>query len=96
MVEAKTRGDLEAMKFPNGGRNMYGLVVDKPGDMTALYKAVAINVGLHPPPDVKARTADRLKGASGWLFEIVRYADSGVHGLRMRTYLRPSDYAVGT
>jgi len=71
-------------------------VVDKPGDMVALYKAIAINVGLSPPPDIKSKSADRTRGASGWLYEIVRTADSDIHALRLRTYIKSSEYAVST
>jgi hypothetical protein len=96
VIEAGTRETLERMKFPSGGRQLYGLVIDKPGDMVALYKAVAINIGLNPPPDIKSKSADRTKGASGWLYDIVRAADSDIHALRLRTYIKSSEYAVST
>jgi hypothetical protein len=96
VIESGTRETLERMKFPSGGRQLYGLVIDKPGDMVALYKAVAINIGLNPPPDIKSKSADRTKGASGWLYDIVRAADSDIHALRLRTYIKSSEYAVST
>ncbi len=96
VIEAGTREMLERMKFPGGGRQLYGLVIDKPGDMVALYKAVAINIGLNPPPEIKSKSADRTRGASGWLYDIVRAADSNIHALRLRTYIKSSEYAVST
>ena len=69
----------------------------KPGDdVTALYKAAAIEIGLHPPPEIKAASANRTKGARGWLFRIVRYTDSDVHHLEQITYINSSMYAVST
>lgn len=99
LVVAKSPEELQAMKFGKGGRQLFGLVVDaiKPGDdVTALYKAAAIVMKLHPPPEVKATSANRTKGARGWLYRIVRYTDSGVHHLEQITYINSSMYAVST
>ena len=99
LVVAKSLKELQDMKFGKGGRQIFGLVVDaiKPGDdVTALYKAAAIEIGLHPPPEIKAASANRTKGARGWLFRIVRYTDSDVHHLEQITYINSSMYAVST
>ena len=99
LVVAKSLKELQDMKFGKGGRQIFGLVVDaiRPGDdVTALYKAAAIEIGLHPPPEIKAASANRTKGARGWLFRIVRYTDSDVHHLEQITYINSSMYAVST
>ena len=99
LIVANSRDELQAMKFHKGGRQVYGLVMDaiRPGDdVTALYKAAAIEIGLHPPPEIKAASANRTKGARGWLFRIVRYTDSDVHRLEPITYINSTAYAVST
>ena len=99
LVVAKSLKELQDMKFGKGGRQIFGLVVDaiKPGDdVTALYKAAAIELKLNPPPGIKATSANRTKGARGWLFRIVRYTDSDVHHLEQITYINSSMYAVST
>ena len=74
-------------------RHIYALVVDRPGDMTALYKAVAISLGMRPPPGVEGRVADRRRGATGWLYDIVRL-ESGASYTRLHSYIQPELYDV--
>jgi hypothetical protein len=99
LVVAKSLKELQDMKFGKGGGQIFGLVVDaiKPGDdVTALYKAAAIELKLNPPPGIKATSANRTKGAKGWLYRIVRYTDSDVHHVEQITYINSSMYAVST
>ena len=99
LVVAKSLKELQDMKFGKGGRQIFGLVVDttKPGDdVTALYKAAAIEMKMNPPPGIKATSANRTKGAKGWLYRIVRYTDSDVHHVEQITYINSSMYAVST
>jgi hypothetical protein len=95
VLEAKSTGDLEAMvgRLPAGPRLVYGLVVDQPGDMVALYKAVAIALKMRPPPEIERQVADRKRGATGWLYDIVRF-ESGSYYTRLREYVKPERYAV--
>jgi hypothetical protein len=98
VVEASSTASLEEMvgRLPaTGGRMLYGLVVDRPGDMIALYKAVAICLKLRPPPEVAAKVADRKNAATGWLYDIVRF-ESGAHYTRLHEYIKPELYAVDT
>jgi hypothetical protein len=96
VIEAKTTAGLEAMiaRLPDAGpRVVYGLVVDRPGDMVALYKAVAICLKMRPPPSVESKVADRKNAATGWLYDILRF-ESGAHYSRLREYIKPELYAV--
>jgi hypothetical protein len=97
ILEAPTTASLEEMighiPAAGGPRLLYGLVVDRPGDMTALYKAVAIDLKMRPPASVANKVADRKKAATGWLYEVVRL-ESGAHFLRLRCYINPELYAV--
>ena len=96
VIEAKTSADLENMvaQIPKQGpRLAYGLIVDRPGDMTALYKAVAIRLNLRLPPEFEKKVADRKNAATGWLYDIVRF-ETGAYYTRMREYIKPELYAV--
>ena len=96
VLEAKTPGDLEKMvaRLPKHGPSLvFGLVVDRPGDMTALYKAVAIRLNLHLPPEIEGKVADRKNAATGWLYDIVQF-ESGAYYTRQHDYIKPELYAV--
>jgi hypothetical protein len=96
VIEASSEAALDA-KLARGSTtgtgSLYGLVFDKPGDRTALLKAVAINLGLKPPAAIQGKPADRLKGATGWLYSIVRL-EGGGYFKQFRDYIKPELYAV--
>ena len=96
VLEAKTPEALERMvaRLPKHGPSLvFGLVVDRPGDMTALYKAVAIRLNLHLPPEIEGKVADRKNAATGWLYDIVQF-ESGAYYTRQHDYIKPELYAV--
>jgi hypothetical protein len=96
VLEAKTPEDLEGMvaRLPKHGPSLaYGLVVDRPGDMTALYKAVAIRLELRLPPEIERKVADRKNAATGWLYNIVQF-ESGAYYTSQHDYIKPEFYAV--
>lgn len=96
VLEAKTPEDLEGMvaRLPKHGPSLaYGLVVDRPGDMTALYKAVAIRLELRLPPEIERKVADRKNAATGWLYNIVQF-ESGAYYTSQHDYIKPELYAV--
>ena len=81
-------------RLPKHGPSLaYGLVVDRPGDMTALYKAVAIRLDLRLPPEIERKVADRKNAATGWLYDIVQF-ESGAYYTRQHDYIKPELYAV--
>lgn len=96
VIEAQSAEALDAMvaRLPESGpRLVYGLVVDRPGDHVALYKAVAICLKMRPPPAVEKQVASRKNAATGWLYDIVRF-ESGAYYSRLREYIKPELYAV--
>jgi len=97
VLEAKTPEALERMvaRLPpkHGPSLVFGLVVDRPGDMTALYKAVAIRLELRLPPEIERKVADRKNAATGWLYDIVQF-ESGAYYTRPHDYIKPELYAV--
>ena len=96
VIEAQSADALESMvaRLPESGpRLVYGLVVDRPGDMVALYKAVAICLKMRPPPAIEKQVASRKNAATGWLYDIVRF-ESGSYYTRLREYIKPELYAV--
>jgi hypothetical protein len=96
VLEAKTPEDLEGMvaRLPKHGPSLvFGLVVDRPGDMTALYKAVAIRLDLRLPPEIERKVADRKNAATGWLYNIVQF-ESGAYYTSQHDYIKPELYAV--
>ena len=96
VLEAKTPEDLEGMvaRLPKHGPSLvFGLVVDRPGDMTALYKAAAIRLELRLPPEIERKVADRKNAATGWLYDIVQF-ESGAYYTRQHDYIKPELYAV--
>jgi hypothetical protein len=96
LIEASSAAELDTklQAFQDSSaRTLYGLVLDKDGDRVALLKAAAINLGLQLPKLLQDRTADRTRGATGWLYAIVRLPTGG-HYKRLRDYIRPELYAV--
>jgi hypothetical protein len=96
VLEAKSPEDLKRMvaRLPKHGPSLaYGLVVDRPGDMTALYKAVAIRLELRLPPEIERKVADRKNAATGWLYNIVQF-ESGAYYTSQHDYIKPEFYAV--
>ena len=96
VLKAKTPEDLEGMvaRLPKHGPSLvFGLVVDRPGDMTALYKAVAIRLDLRLPPEIERKVADRKNAATGWLYNIVQF-ESGAYYTSQHDYIKPELYAV--
>lgn len=96
VLEATSTAALEDKvgRLPAAGpRLVYGLVVDKPGDMVALYKAVAIALKLKLPDEIARKVADRKRAATGWLYDVVRF-ESGAYYTRLREYIKPELYAV--
>lgn len=96
VLEATSTAALEDKvgRLPAAGpRLVYGLVVDKPGDMVALYKAVAIALKLKLPEEIARKVADRKRAATGWLYDVVRF-ESGAYYTRLREYIKPELYAV--
>jgi hypothetical protein len=96
VLEGASADDIERLagELPAvGPRMVYGLVVDRPGDMVALYKAVAICLKAKLPDELARQVADRKRGATGWLYNVVRF-ESGAHYLSLREYIKPELYAV--
>jgi hypothetical protein len=69
---------------------LYGFVVDKPGDMTALQKAIAFNLGLDSPANISSQNADWNNAATGWLYNVVQ-SNNG-HYISFRDYIVPGRY----
>lgn len=98
IIEVRGEKDLASMaaRLPKSGpRRVYGLVVHHPGDMTALYKAIAICLKQAPPLAIAAKNANRKQAATGWLYDIVRF-ESGAHYIRLHEYIKPELYAIDT
>jgi len=98
VIVAQNEKDLDskANLLPQSGpRLVYGLIVHRPGDMIALYKAIAICLKQALPPEIAAKTANRKTAATGWLYDIVRF-ESGANYMRQRDYIKPELYAVDT
>jgi hypothetical protein len=73
---------------------MVALQRDRPGDMTALYKAVAIRLELRLPPEIEQKEdAARKKAATGWLYVIVQF-EPGAYYTRQHDDIKPELYAV--
>ena len=84
---------VDRLPKQHGPSLAFGLVVDRLGDMTALYKAVAIRLELRLPPEIERKVADRKNAATGWLYDIVQF-ESGAYYTRQHDYIKPELYAV--
>ena len=90
---AKVDEIAAALPRAGGPRDVYVLVVDKPGDMAALRKAAAMCLKLKAPGQVQAAPSDRKKGATGWLYRVVRQ-ESGEYYNVLVTYVNSALYDV--
>ena len=98
VIVAQNEKDLDSkanLLSQSGPRLTYGLIIHHPGDMVALYKAVAICLKQAPPPEIAAKNANRKTAATGWLYDIVRF-ESGGRYMRLRDYIKPELYAIDT
>ena len=71
----------------------YVLVVDKPGDINALYKAASIVMRASAPSDLKDKITDRRHGATGWLIKAKRLKN-GEFELEVVEYINSQFYRV--
>jgi hypothetical protein len=90
---AKVDEIAAALPRDGGPRDVYVLVVDKPGDMAALRKAAAMSLKLKAPDRVQSASSDRKKGATGWLYRVVRQ-ESGEYYNVLVTYVNTALYDV--
>jgi len=95
VLEAASEAELDVKlaRTPDVAARLYGLVVDKPGDIIALYKAVAINIGARTADEVEAKKADVAKAATGRLYTTFHLPTGGYYK-QFRDYIKPTLYAV--
>lgn len=92
-VASESELDAKLARAPDVAARLYGLVVDQPGDLVALYKAVAINIGTLTPADIKSKRADVARAATGWLYTATRLPTGG-YFKQFRDYVKPALYDV--
>jgi len=95
VLEAASESELDAKlaRAPDVAARLYGLVVDKPGDLVALYKAVAINIGVRTTAEIKSKRADVANAATGRLYTATRLPTGGYYK-QFRDYVKPALYDV--
>lgn len=95
VLEAASESELDAKlaRAPDVAARLYGLVVDKPGDLVALYKAVAINIGTRTTAEIKSKRADVANAATGRLYTATRLPTGGYYK-QFRDYVKPALYDV--
>jgi len=102
VLEASSIEELDAKlaRIPESKARIYGLVVDKPGDLVALYKAVAINIGNSMPDELKTKQANVANAATGrlytttWMPNIGSSGSRGAYYKEYRDLIKPALYAV--
>jgi len=101
VLEASSIEELDAKlaRIPESKARIYGLVVDKPGDLVALYKAVAINIGNRMSVELETKQANVANAATGRLYTTTWMPNIGSSGRgayykEYRDLIKPALYAV--
>lgn len=101
VLEASSTEELDAKlaQTPESKAvKIYGLVVDKTGDLTALYKAVAINTNNRISDELKKEQANVANAATGRLYKAtwmpMGSSGKGAYYKEFIDYIKPALYAV--
>lgn len=82
-------GDLDRKLATSGAS--YGVVIDRPGTLPPLIRAAATDAQCETTDE--AEPLDMSKGATGWLYKIVRAGPQSYYK-QFVNYIRPSLYAA--
>ena len=102
VLEASSIEELDAKlaRTPRSNNaSIFGLVVDKPGDLVALYKAVAINIKRGISDELKTKQANVANAATGRLYKTTWMPNLGGSGggayyKEFIDHIKPALYAV--
>jgi hypothetical protein len=94
VVETDSLEKLESTidNISESNKQLFGLIIDKPGDLTALYISISIILNIDLSYLTAGKFPDWNRAASGWLYDIPRF-ESGNHYLRLKEYVRPENYS---